>query len=116
MLPNMADLEVGGDYVNVLIMERMLMDQKKQYQYIMEQRNKKLVKLKHKVGKLKNTIEFLKATAKNHKNEECPSMGRRSCPGHQPHRESCSLPPRYRLEQLRLKYHKPQLHQNHFQF
>ena len=59
---------LGGDYVNVLIMERMLMDQKKQFQYIMEQRNKKLVKLKHKVGKLKNTIEFLKAeNEKQHK-------------------------------------------------
>ena len=67
----MADLDCGGDYipVNVLIMDRiMLMDQKKQFQYIMEQRNKKLVKLKHKVGKLKNTIEFLKAeNEKQHK-------------------------------------------------
>ena len=57
----MADLEVGGDYVNVLIMERMLMDQKKQFQYIMEQRNKRIAKLKRTVGKLNNTIEFLEA-------------------------------------------------------
>ena len=34
----------------------------------MEQRNKKIAKLKHKVGKLKNTIEFLKAeNEKQHK-------------------------------------------------
>ena len=27
----MVDLDVGGDYINVLIMDRMLMDQKKNF-------------------------------------------------------------------------------------
>ena len=74
MLPNMADLEVGGDYVNVLIMERMLMDQKKKFQFIMEQQNKKIAKLKHKVGKLNNKIEFLKAKNEKQHKEHCVKL------------------------------------------
>ena len=74
MLSNMADLEVGGDYVNVLIMERMLMDQKKQFQYIMEQRNKRIAKLKRTVGKLNNTIEFLEAKNEKQHKEHCVKL------------------------------------------
>ena len=61
----MVDLDVGGDYINVLIMDRMLMDQKKKFQYIMEQQNKKIAKLKRTVGELNNKIEFLEAKNEN---------------------------------------------------
>ena len=63
----MADLDAGGEYVNVLIMERMLMDQKKHFQIIMEQQNKKITKLKR-------TVEFLEATNEKQHKEHCAEL------------------------------------------
>ena len=60
----MADLDCGGDYINVLIMDRMLMDQKKHFRIIMEQQNKKITKLKR-------TVEFLEATNEKQHKEHC---------------------------------------------
>ena len=57
----MADIDCYGDYINAFIMERTLMNQKKKFQFIMEQQNKKIAKLKRTVGKLNNTIGFLKS-------------------------------------------------------
>ena len=70
----MVDLDVGGDYINVLIMDRMLMDQKKKFQYIMEQQNKKIAKLKRTVGELNNKIEFLKAKNEKQRKEHCVKL------------------------------------------
>ena len=67
----MVDLDVGGDYINVLIMDRMLMDQKKKFQYIMEQQNKKITKLKRTVGELNNKIEFLESKNEKQRKEHC---------------------------------------------
>ena len=70
----MVDLDVGGDYINVLIMDRMLMDQKKKFQYIMEQQNKKIAKLKRTVGELNNKIEFLEAKNEKQRKEHCVNL------------------------------------------
>ena len=70
----MVDLDVGGDYINVLIMDRMLMDQKKKFQYIMEQQNKKIAKLKRTVGELNNKIEFLEAKNEKQRKEHCVKL------------------------------------------
>lgn len=70
----MTDLDVGGEYINVLIMDRMLMDQKKKFQYIMEQQNKKIAKLKRTVGELNNKIEFLEAKNEKQRKEHCVKL------------------------------------------
>ena len=61
----MTDIDCGGDYINALIMDRMLLDQKKKYQVIMKQQNKEIAKLKRTVGTLYNAIKFLKTTNEN---------------------------------------------------
>ena len=63
----MTDLDVGGEYINVLIMDRMLMDQKKNFQIIMEQQNKKIDKLKH-------TVEFLEVMNEKQHKEHCVEL------------------------------------------
>ena len=68
------DIDCGGDYINVIVMERTLMNQKKKFQFIMEQQNKKIAKLKRTVGKLNNTIEFLKATNEKQHKEHCVKL------------------------------------------
>ena len=70
----MTDLDGGGEYINALIMDRMLMDQKKNFQFIMEQQNKKIDKLKRTVGKLNNKIEFLKAKNEKQHKEHCVKL------------------------------------------
>ena len=63
----MTDLDVGGEYINVLIMDRMLMDQKKHFQIILEQQNKK-------IAKLKRTVEFLESTNEKQHKEHCVKL------------------------------------------
>ena len=70
----MTDLDVGGEYINVFIMDRMLMDQKKKYQFIMEQQNKEIDKLKRTVIKLDNKIKFLKITNEKQHKEHCVKL------------------------------------------
>jgi len=67
----MEDLD---DYINALILDRMLKDQKKKIQYIMEKQNKKIAKLKRTVGKLNNTIEFLEAKNEKQHKEHCVKL------------------------------------------
>ena len=55
-------------------MDRMLMDQKKKFQYIMEQQNKKIAKLKRTVGELNNKIEFLEVKNEKQRKEHCVKL------------------------------------------
>ena len=70
----MVDLDCGGDYINVIVMERTLMNQKKKFQFIMEHQNKKIAKLKRTVRELNNTIGFLKATNEKQHKEHCVKL------------------------------------------
>ena len=70
----MTDLDADGEYIHVLIMDRMLMDQKKKFQYIMEQQNKKIAKLKRTVGELNNKIEFLESKNEKQRKEHCVKL------------------------------------------
>ena len=71
----MTDLDVSGEYINVLIMDRSNVDgSKEKFQFIMEQQNKKIAKLKLTVGKLNNKIEFLKSKNEKIHKEHCVKL------------------------------------------
>ena len=70
----MTDIDCGGDYINALIMDRMLLDQKKKYQVIVKQQNKEIAKLKRTVDTLYNAIKFLKTTNEKQHKEHCAKL------------------------------------------